>query len=76
MNNSSPDFVPRMLYYLFNREKEYEINGKTISTIDEFVSEVVNMDLADIEKMTNDTKLMAWLYSIGYKDDILKFFEL
>ena len=76
MNNSSPDFVPRMLYYLFNREKEYEINGKTISTIDEFVGEVVNMDLADIEKMTNDTKLMAWLYSIGYKDDILKFFEL
>ena len=65
-----------MLYYLFNREKEYEINGKTISTIDEFVGEVVNMDLADIEKMTNDTKLMAWLYSIGYKDDILKFFEL
>lgn len=76
MNNNSPDFVPRMLYYLFNREKQYEINGKTITTIDEFINEVVNMELTDIEKITDDTRLMAWLYSIGYKDDVLKFFEL
>lgn len=76
MDNTSPDFVPRMLYFLFNREKQYKINGKTISTIDELVSEVVNMELADIEKMTGDTKLMAWLYSIGYKEDVLKFFKL
>ncbi len=76
MNNSSPDFVPRMLYYLFNREKEYDLNGKIITSIDEFINEVTNMELSDIEKLTSDTRLMAWLYSIGYKDDVLKFFEL
>ena len=72
MSNGNPDFVPRMLYYLFNREKQYEFNGKVITTIDEFVDEVVKMELSDIEKITTDTRLMAWLYSIGYKDDILK----
>ena len=76
MNDKSPDFVPRMLYYLFNHEKEYNFNGKTITTIDEFISEIVNMELSNIEKLTEDTRLMAWLYSIGYKDDILKFYDL
>ena len=76
MNNSNPDFAPKILYSLFNHEKQYEINGKVISTIDELVGEIVNMDVADIEKIANDEKLLAWLYSIGYNEDVLKFFEL
>ena len=76
MTSNDPDFIPRMLYYLFNREKAYELHGKSITSIEEFINEIVNMELSEIEQLTADPRLMAWLYSIGYKDDVLKFFEL
>lgn len=76
MTSNDPDFVPRMLYYLFNREKAYELHGKSITSIEEFINEIVNMELSEIEQLTADPRLMAWLYSIGYKEDVLKFFEL
>ncbi len=76
LDNNNPDFVPRVLYYLFNREKEYEINGKVITTIDELIEEIVNMELSEIEELTEDPRLLAWLYSVGFKDDVLKFFRL
>ena len=76
MDNDNPMFVPMMLYYNFNHEKYYEMNGIKISSVDELVEEIVKMDISDIEKMAHDNKLLAWLYSIGYQEDILKFFEL
>ena len=57
-------------------EKAYELHGKSITSIEEFINEIVNMELSEIEQLTADPRLMAWLYSIGYKDDVLKFFEL
>lgn len=76
LKNCDPDFVPRLLYYAFNPERTYILNGKAISTIDEFIAEVVTMDLHELEKLTEDSRLMAWLYNIGYQDDILKLFEM
>jgi hypothetical protein len=73
MTSNDPDFIPRVLYYLFNREKAYELHGKSITSIEEFINEIVNMELSEIEQLTADPRLMAWLYSIGYKDDVLKF---
>lgn len=76
MNSNDPKFVPQMLYYLFNKQKEYDINGKTVTSPDELIDEIVKMNIEDIEQLTGDSKFMAWLYSIGYRDDVLHFFEM
>ena len=76
LGSKSPQFVHQMLYYLFSHEKQLELNGKKISSPDELVDEIVSMDVDEIEALTQNTTLLAWLYSIGYRDDVLKFFEL
>ena len=76
MEQSNSKFIPQMLYYLFNREKQYTINGRQIDSLEEFIDEVVTLDADSIERLTGDSKALAWLYSMGFQDDILKFFEL
>ena len=75
MDNKNPEFVPQMLYYLFNKTKEFKLNGKVLRTPDDLIDEILKMRIDEIDALTGDSKLMAWLYSIGYHEDVLRFFE-
>ena len=75
MDSHDPKFVPQMLYYLFNKQKEYHVNGKTVTSPDALIDEIVKMNIEDVERLTDDSKFMAWLYSMGYRDDVMHFFE-
>lgn len=75
-SKNCPEFLPYMLYFSFNSEKSYEINGKSITKIDELVDEVVKLELENIEALTKDIRLMAWLYSMGYQDEIINLLKL
>ena len=68
--------IPQMIYYIFNKEKEYILSGKVINTVEELVNEISNLQLEEIEKLTYDSKFIAWLYTIGYEEEVLKVFKL
>lgn len=76
IDNNNPLFIPQLLFFLFNHEKEIQINGRIITTPDELIDEIVTMEIEDLEMLSQDSRLLAWLYSIGYQNDVLKFFDL
>ncbi len=71
----NPAVIPQILYYIFHSEKEYSINGRTVSNIDELTQEITKMSVDAIEKLTHDSKFLAWLYASGFQQDIFKFFD-
>jgi len=76
IGNKNATFVPLVLYYLFQKEKVYVIKNQTVQSLDGFIEALSQMDVEEIETITNDTKLLAWLYAKGYNDGVLKFFDL
>lgn len=67
LKNCPEDFKSNLLAYLFSTEKKY--NG--ISSIDELRTTICEMNLDEINEMTNDIKFIAWLHYMGLKEQAL-----
>lgn len=71
MDGVKPEFVLQLLFYAFSREKTFQAGGRTVSSPEELVDLILELELDDIEALAGDTGLAAWLYSVGYGDDVL-----
>lgn len=71
-------FAPMVLFYsLSGREKRfYEIDGEKVYSVDDLVPHLAKRSPDEVEALTRDVRLLAWLYVIGYRDRILTFFSL
>jgi serine/threonine protein kinase len=73
---NDPEFVPFVLRYLFSESKVYEIQENKVTSIDQLIDTVIKMDVSELVQIVNDSHFLAWLYSIGFKENTLGFFDV
>lgn len=67
MKNCPDDFKSNLLSYLFSAEKSY----KGIKSLDELRTKVCDMNLEQINEISNDIKFIAWLHYMGLKEQAM-----
>ena len=62
----------RTLCYSLKKNKELELDGRPIVTLDDFVLAIAHKTTREISDLLDNSDVIAWLYSIGFQQDILK----
>ena len=71
-------FAPLVLFYSLagSERRYYELDGQKIYTVDELIAHISERSPDALEALTTDSRFLAWLYVIGYRDRVLQFFSL
>ncbi len=67
LKNCPDRFKLYTLTYFFSKDKKY----KNYETLNALRSDICEMSVTEIGVIANDLKFMAWLYSLGFKDEAL-----
>ena len=67
LNNCPDKFKLYTLTYIFSKNKKY----KDYESLNALRQDICNMSLDEIDVIANDLQLIAWLYSLDYRDEAL-----
>ena len=62
----------RTLCYSLKAKKDLRIENQLIATLDDFVDAIAHKTTREISDLLESSDVIAWLYSIGFQQDILK----
>lgn len=70
-------FVAKTLGFIMGGPERqiFHYKSRVLRNPDDLIEVISQADIEDVEALTYDNSFLAWLYSIGYGDRVLDFFE-
>lgn len=62
----------RTLCYSLKEQKDLTVEGNSVSTLNDFVDVIAKKTTAEISGLLESSDVIAWLYSMGFQQEIIK----
>ena len=72
----SKELRPKLLYYIFAKEKTFTVNGAPVADLQTLIDIVAHMSAAEVSELSDNVEFVAWLYAIGFREESLQLMEL